>query len=89
MGRTESCISGIRARLAARPATGEPDGRALEDLESERTLERQLTVLEALLDRLREVDPITGVPGSLTADLEAAREICEVVEALIEGTEWR
>ncbi len=89
VGRTESCISGIRARLAARPATGEPDDRALEDLESERTLERQLTVLEALLDRLREGDPITGVPGSLTVDLEAAREICEVVEALIEGTEWR
>jgi len=89
VGRTESCISGIRARLAARPATGEPDGRALEDLESERTLERQLAVLEALLDRLREGDPITGVPGSLTADLEAAREICDVVEGLIEGTEWR
>jgi len=37
-----------------------------------------------LLDRLRQVDPITGVPGSLTADLEAAREVCEAVEALLE-----
>ncbi len=27
-------------------------------------------------------------PGSLTADLEAAREIREVVEGLIEGKEW-
>jgi hypothetical protein len=45
-------------------------------------------LLETLLDKLRESDPITGVPGSLTADLEAAREICETVEAMIEGKEW-
>ena len=45
-------------------------------------------VLEALRDRLRQADPITGVPDSLTADLEAAREICEVAEALIAGKEW-
>lgn len=66
----------------------QPQRSALEDLESERTLERQLVVLEALLDRLRQADPITGVPDRLTADLEAAREIWEVAEALIAGKEW-
>ena len=86
--RTESCISRIHARLALRPETAEPQDRRPEELESELALERQLAVLESLLDRLRVADPITGVPGSLTADLEAAREICEVVEALIEGKEW-
>jgi len=40
-----------------------------------------------LLAKLRASDPITGVAGSLTADLEAAREICDVVEAMIEGKE--
>jgi hypothetical protein len=54
----------------------------------ERSLERQLE-LESLLDKLRESDPITGVPGSFTADLEAAREICEVVEAMIGGRNGR
>jgi predicted Ser/Thr protein kinase len=88
VGRTESCISRIHARLAPGPASAQPKRSALEDLESEGTLERQLTVLEALLDRLRQADPISGVPDSLTADLEAAREICEVVEALIAGKEW-
>ena len=62
--------------------------RPPEELESERTLEEQLAVLEALLDRLREADPITGVPDSLAADLEAAREICQLVDGLIEAKEW-
>ncbi|UCG87826.1 MAG: serine/threonine protein kinase [Gemmatimonadota bacterium] len=88
VGRTESCISSIHARLAAGPPTAEPEGRSRRELESEETLQRQLAVLEALLDRLREADPITGVPDSLKADLEAAREICEVVEGLIAGKEW-
>jgi hypothetical protein len=52
------------------------------------TLERHLEVPEALLNKLRAADQITGVPGSFTADLEAAREVCEVVEAMIEGKEW-
>jgi serine/threonine protein kinase len=88
VGRTESCISSICARLGAAPGTAEPESRSREVRESEETLERQLAVLEALLDKLRESDPISGVPGGLTADLEAAREICEVVEAMIEGKEW-
>jgi len=75
VGRTESNIRRIRAHLAL-PA---PDERV-----SVQTLEAQLAKLEALLDRLRRMDPITGVPGSLTLDLEAAREICEMVEALLE-----
>jgi len=28
------------------------------------------------------------VTGSFTADLEAGREVCAVVEAMIEGKEW-
>jgi hypothetical protein len=75
VGRTESNIRRIRAHLAL-PA---PDERV-----TVQTLEAQLAQLEALLDRLRRMDPITGVPGSLTLDLEAAREICEMVEALLE-----
>jgi hypothetical protein len=81
-------ISRVRARLDSRPAIRKPESRSLEDLESERSLELQLAVLESLLDKLRTADPITRVPGSFTADLEAAREICEVVEAMIEGKEW-
>ncbi len=50
---------------------------------------RQVVALEALLARFLAVDAISGVPGSLTADLEAAREICAVVEGLIAGREWR
>jgi hypothetical protein len=88
VGRTESCISGIRERLVARPATVEPERRSLEERESEGSLERQLEVLESLLDKLRAADPITGVPGSFTADIEAAREVCAVVEAMIEVKEW-
>jgi hypothetical protein len=37
------------------------------------------------LESLDRSNTITGVPGSLTADLAAAREICAVVEGLIEG----
>ncbi|MEJ2238603.1 MAG: hypothetical protein P8X82_09930, partial [Gemmatimonadales bacterium] len=62
--------------------------RSREELESEKTLERQLEVLQSLLDKLRQSDPITGVTGSFTADIEAALEVCAVAEALIEGKEW-
>ncbi len=88
VGRTESCIGRIRARLDSRPAIRKPESRSREELESEENLERQLEVLQSLLDKLRAADPITGVPGSFTADIEAAREVCEVVEAMIEGKEW-
>jgi len=87
VGRTESCIGGIHA-LLARSRTAEPESRSREELESEENLERQLEVLQTLLDKLRAADPITGVTGSFTADIEAAREVCAVVEALIEGKEW-
>jgi hypothetical protein len=103
LGRTESCIRRVRAHLALTSATREREGRApaLQEVESERTLERQVVALEALLARFIAVDleallarfiavdTITGVPGSLTADLAAAREICAVVEGLIAGREWR
>jgi serine/threonine protein kinase len=88
VGRTESCITRVRARLDSRPEIRKPESRSLEELESEEALERQLEVLETLRDKLRAADPITGVTGSFTADLEAAREVCEVVEAMIEGKEW-
>jgi hypothetical protein len=81
--RTESCIGGIREALAA-----QRERRSREELESEKTLERQLEVLQSLLDKLRAADPITGVTGSFTADIEAALEVCAVAEALIEGKEW-
>jgi hypothetical protein len=85
VGRTESNIRRARAHLAASTASGERERlRAPDEYESESTLEAQLAILEALLDRLRQMDPITGVPGSLTADLEAAREVCGMVEALLE-----
>jgi serine/threonine-protein kinase len=87
VGRTESCIGRVRARLA-RSRTAEPESRSREEFESERSLELQLEVLQSLLDKLRAADPITGVTGSITADIEAAREVCAVVEAMIEGKEW-
>jgi len=90
-GRAESYVRRIRAVLAVSSATREREGRAAapEEDQTEATLERQAEALEALLARFLAVDAITGVPGTLTADLEAAREICEMVEGLIEGKEWR
>ena len=57
------------------------------EAEFEHTLEQQLAVLEALLVKFSVAEPVTGVPGSFTADLEAAREVCDVVEGLVEGRE--
>ncbi len=89
--RTEACIRRGRACLAASSATREREGRTTtpEELELEQTLERQLAVLEALLGKFLTVDAGTADPGSLTADLEAARAVCEAVEGLIEGREFR
>jgi serine/threonine-protein kinase len=52
-------------------------------------LERQLAVLEALLEKFQSGDAGPTVEESLMADLEAAREVCEAVEGLIAGWEFR
>ena len=53
VGRTESCISSIHARLAPGRASAQPEPRSLEELESDEALEKQLEVLRTLLDKLR------------------------------------
>ncbi len=53
------------------------------------TLEQKVTALEASLGKFLALDAGTAEPGSLTADLEAARAVCEAVEGLIEGREWQ
>jgi len=89
VGRTASNIRRVREHLAASSVTRRHEPRRApaspDECKSAQILEDRLAMLEALLDRLRQVDPITGVPGSLTADLEAAREICEAVEGMLEG----
>ena len=90
-GRSKSCVRRIRACLTASSATREREARTPtpEEVEFEQTLERQLAVLEALLGKFLPVDAAADPAGSLTADLEAARAVCEVVEGMIEGREWR
>jgi transposase len=85
----ESSVQRIR-ELTASLATRSREGQepALHDQESVRTLERKLAVLEALLERFRSVDARPGGSPSLTADLDVAREVCEVVEGLVEGRGW-
>lgn len=62
-----------------------PQSASPEDLEFERSLERQLSVLEALLGRFLAVDAGAAQVGRLAADLEAARAVCEVAEGMMEG----
>lgn len=89
--RTGACVRRGRACLAASSATREREARTPtpEELEFEQTLERQVAVLEVLLDKFLREDAATADPGSLTADLEAAQALCEAVDGLIEGGEWR
>jgi hypothetical protein len=49
------------------------------------SLARGLAALEALLQQLESVDPDSADPGGLTAQLDAARAICEAVDQLLEG----
>ena len=67
------------------------DGRVptQEQMQLDRTLEQHQAVLEALAARLRSADGGTGEPGSLTLDIDAALKVCDMVEGLIEGREWR
>lgn len=89
--RAETCIRRGRQYLTASSATREREQRAPREDQArrERTLEHEVALLEALLDKFAVAEPVSGVPGSFTADLETMREVCEVVEALIEGREWR
>jgi hypothetical protein len=89
--RAESCIRRGRGYLAASSATPEREGRTsnVQEVERERTLERQVIVLEMLLHKVSGLGAATGAGGSFTADLEQMREACNVPEALIEAKEWR
>jgi hypothetical protein len=89
--RTQTCARRVRQHLAASSATRARAGRtpAAEEIALEQTLERQLAVLEALLEKFRSAGAATDGAGSLAADLEAAREVCEAAEALMEGWERR
>ena len=62
------------------------DGRspAKDEVEREQSLLRQLEVLDALLAKVQSRDPATDEAGSYTAELATAREVCDMVDALIE-----
>jgi hypothetical protein len=62
------------------PARARPRGRD--------TLERHVVQLEALLEKFRS-DDLRADGASLEDDLEMAREVCDMVEALIEAGESR
>ena len=79
---TESCAGRIRAWLEA-PASS----RSPEEQELERSLQEKLELLEGMLEKFRGVDAAKADPGSLTADVQAALEVCAVVDGLIEGRE--
>ena len=87
---TQSCVRRIRAWLTASSSSRSLQGRPPTPKEQnfERVLQDKLAVLEAMLGKLVEVDAGTAAAGSLTADLAAAREICDAVEGLIGGREW-
>jgi hypothetical protein len=76
VGRTESCIGGIRV-LLARSRAEEPETRSLEELESERTSEKQLEVLDTLraqaAGRVMPGPPEVGIAIVTCADRWANR----------------
>ncbi len=88
---TQSCMRRIRAWLLASSSSRSIQGRTPTPKEQdfERRLQDKLAALEAMLDKLSGVDPATADAGSLTADLQAARAVCEAVEGLIGGREWQ
>lgn len=88
---TDSCLRRGRSRLEASAATREEASRPAtqEELEFEQKLQAKLAELEARRTRLESLDAASAEPGSLTRDLEAAWEVCKVIDALIEGREWR
>lgn len=83
----EVCARRGREYLTTSQAAREREQRAPteEQVLRERTLEHHVLLLEVMVDRFAVPDPVTGVPGTLTEDLEAMRQACEAVEALIEG----
>ena len=86
---TTACVRRARARLhvtSERRARDQTEPTP-EELESEGTLARRVTFLEALLDTLRSAE--AGAKESLAAVLEEARRVSVEVEGLIEGREWR
>jgi serine/threonine-protein kinase len=89
--RAEADVRRGRDYLTTSQAAREREQRPPNEKEiaHERTLEHEVLLLEALLDKFHVASPVSGVPGSLTADLETMREVCEEIERLIEGKEWR
>ena len=85
LDRSESCVRRARGYLAASlaPRAEDPGPPGSE------TLERQLVVLEALVARFRSAEVGGDGHASLAADLAAATEACDMVEALLEAAEWR
>jgi serine/threonine-protein kinase len=81
--RTESCVRRGRAWLEASASNPSP---STED--SVRRVLGKLEMLEAMLGKLQSLDAQTTDGGSLTADLQAVIEVCDVVDAVIEGSEW-
>jgi hypothetical protein len=88
--RSRSCVRRGRAWLSAssssRTSAGRAPTRQEEDFEGQ--LERQLARLEAIYARLRRVDAAKADARSLTADLEAARDVCVLLEGMIDAREW-
>jgi hypothetical protein len=90
VNHTESWVRRGHAYLAASTATREREGRSAtpEEVESEQTLQRHLVVLQAYLEKFLGADVALIEAGSFTADLQGAREVCAVVEGLMEGSAW-
>ena len=86
VSRAETCARRGRLHLAESATRRSRDGRSppTDEHERERSLQRQLAVLETLLAKFRSGDALTNGDGSLTAELKGARDVCHMVEALIE-----
>ena len=80
--RSQSCARRGKAWLVASSSSRSLHGRTPTEKEQdvERRLQEKLDLLEAVLDKLSGADPASADAGSLTANLQAAREVCEAVE---------
>ena len=87
--RSDSCLRRGQERVdavtAARAQAGRP--ATAEELEWTQTLVAKLVALKAWRERLQSLDVAGADPGSLTRDTDAAWDLCDVIDALIEGHE--
>jgi hypothetical protein len=84
---TETSMVRIASLLEDSKATRVREERqpTLQEAETEDTLGRQLVLMEALRERLLAVDATAADWDSLSVDLDAAREVCDAAQAVMEG----